>query len=66
MHSDKCGYCGKWVCHKPLLGTLHFCLTDDERRRVDHIRWQIQRQKEMVATGRSPYADIGVLNGDGQ
>jgi hypothetical protein len=26
----KCGVCGLDVRNKPILGTLHFCLTDEE------------------------------------
>lgn len=51
MHSEQCGYCGKWVCHKPILGTLHFCYTEDERAQIDYARRMMEAQKRAV----SPY-----------
>jgi len=58
MHTEQCGYCRKWVSHKPLLGTLHFCLTEAERRRANWARGIAQQQQHMmrdIERNGSPY-----------
>lgn len=41
-----CGYCGKWVKDKFIFGTLHICLTDEEKALVDQ-----QYQKNSIYLG---------------
>jgi hypothetical protein len=40
---QQCGYCRKWVRNKPIIGTVHFCLTEEERAEVD-----LRAQKKTV------------------
>lgn len=35
MCKERCGYCGKMVRDKPIFGTLHVCMTDEEREEFD-------------------------------
>ena len=49
MHSDQCEYCGKWVCHKPLLGTMHFCVSPERRMQIDQAKAAMQAQKDFIA-----------------
>lgn len=42
-----CGYCRKLVRDKPVIGTLHVCLTEEERCAIDFARWQWQAQRQM-------------------
>lgn len=53
----KCGVCGKDVRNKPVLGTMHFCLTDEEvrakRRYEEQMRWQIAMQNSYIRGGNS-------------
>jgi hypothetical protein len=51
MHLTKCGYCGKHVAEKPILGTMHFCLPPEERAQIDRLRQlrqQIAMQRQFV------------------
>jgi hypothetical protein len=49
----KCRWCRKVVREKLLLGTLHICLTDEERRIVDiqerTALWQMQMQRQFTS-----------------
>jgi len=38
-----CKYCSKPVMHKTLFGTLHFCLTEEERAVVDQQQLMISK-----------------------
>lgn len=60
MHSEQCPDCGKWVYHKPLLGTLHFCLSPEERAEVRRARLAVEMQKRASA---NPYAGLGAIYG---
>lgn len=48
MNRIRCRWCQKLVADKPILGTLHVCLTPEQRRLVDIERqqaeWQMRQQ----------------------
>lgn len=48
MPYSYCGDCGRLVYFKPILGTLHPCLTDDERA----IKGQIEQMQRAQDTFR--------------
>lgn len=51
MKIHECRWCGKHVAEKPILGTLHFCRTEDERAAIDRARWRIAEQRRMIESG---------------
>jgi hypothetical protein len=48
MHTEQCPYCHKHVAEKPILGTMHFCLSPEERNRIDMAMRQVEAQKQFV------------------
>jgi hypothetical protein len=58
-----CNHCGKRVRDKPILGTIHVCLTDEEIRvknyRIQQAQHQIEMQKQLT-TGREIQARADV------
>lgn len=45
----QCGYCGKFVrLNKPLLGSLHICLSEAERRNIDMYQAMASAQSRMI------------------
>ena len=43
-----CSWCSKPVMHKTLFGTLHLCLTEEERR-VIALQSQQRQQQQLVS-----------------
>jgi hypothetical protein len=42
-----CGDCGKPVRNKFIFGTLHFCISTDEKKELEHLRWQMREQMKL-------------------
>lgn len=41
-----CHYCGKEVnIRKPIIGSLHICLTQEEMAQIDHTRYLMRQQQ---------------------
>ena len=55
-----CDWCGKPVMHKTLFGTLHLCLTDEEKQTVLQARAAKARQ-----TGANPEQFMRMLRQTG-
>ena len=56
---QECGYCRKLVRDKPVLGTLHFCLTPRERTEIDYFRSLAEMQHRALASNYQPYGLLG-------
>ncbi len=53
---ETCSYCGRLVrLNKPMLGSLHLCLTTEERDQVDRdlidAQERMQKQKGLLPVG---------------
>lgn len=35
LNKYRCHYCGKWVKDKFIIGTFHFCLSKQERNKIN-------------------------------
>lgn len=60
---ERCGYCQGLVrLNKPILGSLHFCLSPEDRARIDvknkQARWAMQRQLEYRPNDIGPYGAL--------
>lgn len=45
-----CDYCRKLVrVDKPIFGSLHICVTDEERVAIDRARWLMRQQVNYCA-----------------
>lgn len=50
-----CPTCNKYVRLKPWLGTLHFCLSPEERAAKAQANYYIQAQQRFMAEMSNPY-----------
>jgi hypothetical protein len=60
---EQCGYCGKLVRMTGWFARLHFCMTEEERRKMDVAREQMRNQQRTFPANIS--TRFGV-NGVGQ